>query len=150
MFVVSGMQKTLFFLMLRRPQRSTRTDTLLPYTTLFRSDDRGRWQVYDGLSGTPRPFRSRTQDVHNVAAKKTVKKAAKAAKKVKAANVAKPTKPAKPVKSAAQAAPKAKAKSGALNKVTNALPTELHQAAKHAKTHTPGHTAQTAEHQTNP
>src|SRR3546814_7447109 len=25
--------------MLRRPQRSTRTDTLLPYTTLFRSDD---------------------------------------------------------------------------------------------------------------
>src|SRR3546814_6406013 len=27
-----------FFLMLRRPPRSTRTDTLLPYTTLFRSD----------------------------------------------------------------------------------------------------------------
>src|SRR3546814_14706001 len=27
----------LFFLMLRRPPRSTRTDTLLPYTTLFRS-----------------------------------------------------------------------------------------------------------------
>src|SRR3546814_9904927 len=26
-----------FFLMLRRPPRSTRTDTLLPYTTLFRS-----------------------------------------------------------------------------------------------------------------
>src|SRR3546814_4083665 len=26
--------------MLRRPQRSTRTDTLFPYTTLFRSDDR--------------------------------------------------------------------------------------------------------------
>src|SRR3546814_5604848 len=30
-----------FFLMIRRPQRSTRTDTLFPYTTLFRSDDRG-------------------------------------------------------------------------------------------------------------
>src|SRR3546814_10991704 len=30
-----------FFLMLRRPPRSTRTDTLFPYTTLFRSD-RGR------------------------------------------------------------------------------------------------------------
>src|SRR3546814_12537757 len=28
----------LFFLMLRRPPRSTRTDTLFPYTTLFRSD----------------------------------------------------------------------------------------------------------------
>src|SRR3546814_5672956 len=27
-----------FFLMTRRPPRSTRTDTLLPYTTLFRSD----------------------------------------------------------------------------------------------------------------
>src|SRR3546814_18266699 len=26
-----------FFLMIRRPQRSTRTDTLVPYTTLFRS-----------------------------------------------------------------------------------------------------------------
>src|SRR3546814_5380408 len=26
-----------FFLMVRRPPRSTRTDTLLPYTTLFRS-----------------------------------------------------------------------------------------------------------------
>src|SRR3546814_4244211 len=27
----------LFFVMIRRPPRSTRTDTLLPYTTLFRS-----------------------------------------------------------------------------------------------------------------
>src|SRR3546814_12241615 len=29
----------LFFLMIRRPPRSTRTDTLFPYTTLFRSGD---------------------------------------------------------------------------------------------------------------
>src|SRR3546814_13248980 len=29
-----------FFLMIRRPPRSTRTDTLFPYTTLFRSQDR--------------------------------------------------------------------------------------------------------------
>src|SRR3546814_3613583 len=29
-----------FFLMRRRPPRSTRTDTLFPYTTLFRSDRR--------------------------------------------------------------------------------------------------------------
>src|SRR3546814_3301147 len=28
--------------MIRRPPRSTRTDTLLPYTTLFRSRQRGR------------------------------------------------------------------------------------------------------------
>src|SRR3546814_13059189 len=30
-----------FFLMIRRPPRSTRTDTLFPYTTLFRSADHG-------------------------------------------------------------------------------------------------------------
>src|SRR3546814_9742739 len=42
---------TFFFLMIRRPPRSTRTDTLFPYTTLFRSprDD-------DGLRH-PRPGR---------------------------------------------------------------------------------------------
>src|SRR3546814_13223091 len=36
-----------FFLMIRRPPRSTRTDTLFPYTTLFRSCIShicGRWQ----------------------------------------------------------------------------------------------------------
>src|SRR3546814_2293782 len=31
-----------FFLMIRRPPRSTRTDTLFPYTTLFRSIDLDR------------------------------------------------------------------------------------------------------------
>src|SRR3546814_3429067 len=31
-----------FFLMIRRPPRSTRTDTLFPYTTLFRSKREGR------------------------------------------------------------------------------------------------------------
>src|SRR3546814_8953320 len=31
---------SVFFLMRRRPPRSTRTDTLFPYTTLFRSRDR--------------------------------------------------------------------------------------------------------------
>src|SRR3546814_1372358 len=30
-----------FFLMIRRPPRSTRTDTLFPYTTLFRSQAQG-------------------------------------------------------------------------------------------------------------
>src|SRR3546814_4911552 len=34
------MTSYLFFLMIRRPPRSTRTDTLFPYTTLFRSDRR--------------------------------------------------------------------------------------------------------------
>src|SRR3546814_21164482 len=31
-----------FFFMIRRPPRSTRTDTLLPYTTLFRSTQEPR------------------------------------------------------------------------------------------------------------
>src|SRR3546814_20198017 len=40
----------IFFLMIRRPPRSTRTDTLFPYTTLFRSADAG----VDRLSGVRR------------------------------------------------------------------------------------------------
>src|SRR3546814_14806367 len=32
-----------FFLMIRRPPRSTRTDTLFPYTTLFRSASVSHW-----------------------------------------------------------------------------------------------------------
>src|SRR3546814_19044240 len=32
-----GLRSWFFFLMIRRPPRSTRTDTLFPYTTLFRS-----------------------------------------------------------------------------------------------------------------
>src|SRR3546814_12471541 len=32
----------IFFLMIRRPPRSTRTDTLFPYTTLFRSSETRR------------------------------------------------------------------------------------------------------------
>src|SRR3546814_14725696 len=38
--MVSGFSSVIrcfFFLMIRRPPRSTRTDTLFPYTTLFRS-----------------------------------------------------------------------------------------------------------------
>src|SRR3546814_6167463 len=31
---------SVFFLIIRRPPRSTRTDTLFPYTTLFRSENR--------------------------------------------------------------------------------------------------------------
>src|SRR3546814_11706277 len=42
-----------FFLMSRRPPRSTRTDTLLPYTTLFRSIQRyrGADQQFDQNDG---------------------------------------------------------------------------------------------------
>src|SRR3546814_13273023 len=39
--------------MIRRPPRSTRTDTLFPYTTLFRSWQPSLWasQALDGIAG---------------------------------------------------------------------------------------------------
>src|SRR3546814_14916701 len=37
MFVIILVSCTVFFLRIRRPPRSTRTDTLFPYTTLFRA-----------------------------------------------------------------------------------------------------------------
>src|SRR3546814_5908224 len=42
-----------FFLMIRRPPRSTRTDTLFPYTTLFRSEQMGREAVPQGMRSDP-------------------------------------------------------------------------------------------------
>src|SRR3546814_18835586 len=61
---VSGLFLTLpfhvsvfFFLMIRRPPRSTRTDTLFPYTTLFRSarlPDHGLQPVAYGARRSPR------------------------------------------------------------------------------------------------
>src|SRR3546814_17196915 len=37
LFVLVWFVDIIFFVMIRRPPRSTRTDTLFPYTTLFRS-----------------------------------------------------------------------------------------------------------------
>src|SRR3546814_6431671 len=48
----------IFFLMIRRPPRSTRTDTLFPYTTLFRSVER-RSHYIDGSRGRRRIARQR-------------------------------------------------------------------------------------------
>src|SRR3546814_8024858 len=52
--------------MIRRPPRSTRTDTLFPYTTLFRSPHRGKRRRRRGSPGQrgrspppPRPARRR-------------------------------------------------------------------------------------------
>src|SRR3546814_7717909 len=39
--------------MIRRPPRSTRTDTLVPYTTLFRSSDRGGAERIFALGAQP-------------------------------------------------------------------------------------------------
>src|SRR3546814_10180613 len=49
-----------FFLMIRRPPRSTRTDTLLPYTTLFRS---GRAAAGAGRGGHARLVRVQVRAV---------------------------------------------------------------------------------------
>src|SRR3546814_20516080 len=46
--------------MIRRPPRSTRTDTLFPYTTLFRSlqgRHRGQWRGGAGAAGRGRSYR---------------------------------------------------------------------------------------------
>src|SRR3546814_20872808 len=54
-----------FFLMIRRPPRATRTDTLFPYTTLFRSAERdpspssGRWQCHQPPLSSPLKGRGR-------------------------------------------------------------------------------------------
>src|SRR3546814_16389716 len=52
--------------MIRRPPRSTRTDTLFPYTTLFRSLRRGRWlgkfqRLGDACRGTDEHLESQIQ-----------------------------------------------------------------------------------------
>src|SRR3546814_17776877 len=44
-----------FFLIVRRPPRSTRTDTLFPYTTLFRSQRADRAAgIFDDMTGAAR------------------------------------------------------------------------------------------------
>src|SRR3546814_11630318 len=48
-----------FFLMIRLPPRSTRTDTLFPYTTLFRSTAACRSGARCGRSGSAAPSQTR-------------------------------------------------------------------------------------------
>src|SRR3546814_12713042 len=51
------LSSVLFFcLMIRRPPRSTRTDTRFPYTTLFRSLRRHDPDRFEGSSGQPGPL----------------------------------------------------------------------------------------------
>src|SRR3546814_6536331 len=56
-----------FFLMTRRPPRSTRTDTLFPYTTLFRSPSAGPAALLAGqmrrapVAGAPRHRSARAE-----------------------------------------------------------------------------------------
>src|SRR3546814_13723408 len=57
----------IFFLMIRRPPRSTRTDTLFPYTTLFRSVRRAPKYPAPG-SGTNKVFSAGAGTVRRQAA----------------------------------------------------------------------------------
>src|SRR3546814_13255818 len=52
----------LFFLMIRRPPRSTRTDTLFPYTTLFRSPAVLRFRDAEGNRVHERCGRGRSEE----------------------------------------------------------------------------------------
>src|SRR3546814_3046527 len=67
---------SVFFLMIRRPPRSTRTDTLFPYTTLFRSP-RPRTSAVCGQAGghaqlyRPQPSRQCNAVRHSCALQRT-------------------------------------------------------------------------------
>src|SRR3546814_11267194 len=50
-----------FFLMIRRPPRSTRTDTLFPYTTLFRSSVADNFIMLKDRKEWPEPRKPRDQ-----------------------------------------------------------------------------------------
>src|SRR3546814_4961041 len=59
-----GVLTDFFFLMIRRPPRSTRTDTLFPYTTLFRSPSIMKWRrsTRPGISAHPLRQRRRSEE----------------------------------------------------------------------------------------
>src|SRR3546814_5614468 len=50
--------------MIRRPPRSTRTDTLFPYTTLFRSERRSRQRGQDAIPGQHEPRAAHAAERH--------------------------------------------------------------------------------------
>src|SRR3546814_17872991 len=52
---VTVSDSSLFFLMIRRPPRSTRTDTLFPSTTLFRSAEPRRIHLVTGMLANKHP-----------------------------------------------------------------------------------------------
>src|SRR3546814_1459392 len=64
--VHDGVTVLFFFLMIRRPPRSTRTDTLFPYTTLFRSIGSTTYKEYRNYFEKDRALVRRFQkiDVH--------------------------------------------------------------------------------------
>src|SRR3546814_3935442 len=65
MYVISSILR-FFFLMIRRPPRSTRTDTLFPYTTLFRSQRGQEREVVCGDRRDDADRRVATQALHGL------------------------------------------------------------------------------------
>src|SRR3546814_19642705 len=59
-----------FFLMIRRPPRSTRTDTLFPYTTLFRSGWSRKKSPQGVAGGQSRPDVPRMRSPHRAKAER--------------------------------------------------------------------------------
>src|SRR3546814_20197830 len=55
-----------FFLMIRRPPRSTRTDTLFPYTTLFRSPNHLRPDIPGAVDHNRPRLRMAVRGVHSL------------------------------------------------------------------------------------
>src|SRR3546814_14143628 len=66
-----------FFLMLRRPPRSTRTDTLFPYTTLFRSESLMADRMTEWLEENPAYAKAVIQKVIDAAAAREAAKKAR-------------------------------------------------------------------------
>src|SRR3546814_4340119 len=52
-----------FFLMIRRPPRSTRTDTLFPYTTLFRSMYGTLYDVHSVVDACEKQYPGKGKDI---------------------------------------------------------------------------------------
>src|SRR3546814_14303616 len=52
-----------FFVMIRRPPRSKRTDTRFPYTTLFRSDGRSRLDLWNDSAKDYPPIPPRNMQI---------------------------------------------------------------------------------------
>src|SRR3546814_2879791 len=72
-YYVYHMSYCVFFLMIRRPPRSTRPDTLFPYTTLFRSfaESLGRQAIVQRRRPCHQPrhdLQHRTSDIFNAQA----------------------------------------------------------------------------------
>src|SRR3546814_1717431 len=59
---------SMFFLMIRRPPRPTRTDTHFPYTTLFRSDGVDLHQRFEALCQRRLAAADRTQQIQDLLA----------------------------------------------------------------------------------